>query len=143
MAPEVLNGKPYNKKVDVFSYGIILCELISRLEADPEEIPRSKVRGGRGEGWEGDGGGGMESIRKNVYDNQRSTQGDIEIKSEDGEWENRGREVLEGWRVVKECGLASFSGPAQLLVACNTVKWERAWYIFSHNVKGKKTVERL
>ena len=58
MAPEVLNGKSYNKKVDVFSYGIILCELISRLEADPEEIPRSRVRGegemeegGRGEKW--------------------------------------------------------------------------------------------
>ena len=65
MAPEVLNGKPYNKKVDVFSYGIILCELISRLEADPEEIPRSRVRGevgmeegGRGEKWIEEGGRG-------------------------------------------------------------------------------------
>jgi len=65
MAPEVLNGKSYNKKVDVFSYGIILCELISRLEADPEEIPRSRVRGeggmeegGRGEKWIEEGGRG-------------------------------------------------------------------------------------
>ena len=65
MAPEVLNGKSYNKKVDVFSYGIILCELISRLEADPEEIPRSRVRGeggmeegGRGEKWMEEGGRG-------------------------------------------------------------------------------------
>lgn len=43
MAPEVLNGKVYNEKADVFSYGIVLCELISRLEADPDEIPRRKV----------------------------------------------------------------------------------------------------
>ena len=43
MAPEVINGKPYDEKADVFSFGIILCELISRLEADPDELPRSRV----------------------------------------------------------------------------------------------------
>ena len=43
MAPEVLNGKPYNEKADVFSYGIVVCEVISRLDADPDEIPRMKV----------------------------------------------------------------------------------------------------
>ena len=64
MAPEVLNGKPYNKKVDVFSYGIILCELISRLEADPEEIPRSKVGGEKEEGGRGEGGGGEDGRRR-------------------------------------------------------------------------------
>ena len=48
MAPEVLNGKPYNEKADVFSYGIVVCEVISRLDADPDEIPRMKVRGGGG-----------------------------------------------------------------------------------------------
>lgn len=49
MAPEVLNGKPYNEKADVFSYGIVLCEIITRLSADPDDIPRSKVSwNGRG-----------------------------------------------------------------------------------------------
>ena len=43
MAPEVLSGKSYDEKADVFSYGIVVCEVISRLDADPEEIPRMKV----------------------------------------------------------------------------------------------------
>ena len=66
MAPEVLNGKPYHKKVDVFSYGIILCELISRLEADPEEIPRSRVRGegGMEKEWRREGGDGGRGWRR-------------------------------------------------------------------------------
>ena len=44
MAPEVLNGRVYDEKADVFSYGIVLCEVISRKDADPDEIPRRKVR---------------------------------------------------------------------------------------------------
>ena len=43
MAPEVLHGKLYNETADVFSYGIVLCEVISRLSADPDFIPRTKV----------------------------------------------------------------------------------------------------
>ena len=43
MAPEVLSGKSYDEKADVFSYGIVACEVISRLDADPDEIPRMKV----------------------------------------------------------------------------------------------------
>lgn len=43
MAPEVLSGKPYDKKADVFSYGIVLCEMISRKSADPDDIPRNNV----------------------------------------------------------------------------------------------------
>ena len=43
MAPEVLNGKRYDNKADVFSYGIVLCEIISRKDADPDDIPRNKV----------------------------------------------------------------------------------------------------
>jgi serine/threonine protein kinase len=30
MSPEVLLSKPYNEKVDVFSFGIIMCELFSK-----------------------------------------------------------------------------------------------------------------
>ena len=43
MAPEVLGGKPYGDRADVFSYGIILCEMIARREADPDELHRLKV----------------------------------------------------------------------------------------------------
>ncbi|XP_064392654.1 LIM domain kinase 1-like [Halichondria panicea] len=40
MAPEMLRGELYNEKVDIFSFGIVLCEIITRLQADPEELPR-------------------------------------------------------------------------------------------------------
>uniref|UniRef100_A0A3P8V1P9 dual-specificity kinase n=1 Tax=Cynoglossus semilaevis TaxID=244447 RepID=A0A3P8V1P9_CYNSE len=41
MAPEVLRGEVYNEKVDVFAYGIILCEVIARVQADPDFLPRT------------------------------------------------------------------------------------------------------
>ncbi|KAG7497768.1 dual specificity testis-specific protein kinase 1 [Solea senegalensis] len=41
MAPEVLRGEVYNEKVDVFAYGIILCEIIARIQADPDFLPRT------------------------------------------------------------------------------------------------------
>ncbi|XP_046963815.1 LIM domain kinase 1 isoform X1 [Vanessa cardui] len=40
MAPEMMNGKVYDEKVDVFSFGIILCEIIGRVSADPDFLPR-------------------------------------------------------------------------------------------------------
>lgn len=43
-APELLSGKPYDERADVFSYGIVLCEIMSRKTADPDEIPRTQVR---------------------------------------------------------------------------------------------------
>ncbi|XP_061664035.1 dual specificity testis-specific protein kinase 1 [Syngnathoides biaculeatus] len=42
MAPEVLRGELYNEKVDVFAYGIILCEVIARIQADPDILPRTE-----------------------------------------------------------------------------------------------------
>ncbi|KAJ8262615.1 hypothetical protein GJAV_G00168390 [Gymnothorax javanicus] len=41
MAPEVLRGELYNEKVDVFAFGIILCEIIARIQADPDFLPRT------------------------------------------------------------------------------------------------------
>ncbi|XP_052757691.1 LIM domain kinase 1 isoform X2 [Galleria mellonella] len=40
MAPEMMNGNSYDEKVDVFSFGIILCEIIGRVSADPDFLPR-------------------------------------------------------------------------------------------------------
>ncbi|XP_034006098.1 dual specificity testis-specific protein kinase 1 [Trematomus bernacchii] len=42
MAPEVLRGEVYNEKVDVFAYGIVLCEVIGRIQADPDILPRTE-----------------------------------------------------------------------------------------------------
>ncbi|CAH2052617.1 unnamed protein product, partial [Iphiclides podalirius] len=40
MAPEMMNGNVYDEKVDVFSFGIVLCEIIGRVSADPDYLPR-------------------------------------------------------------------------------------------------------
>ncbi|XP_076836094.1 dual specificity testis-specific protein kinase 2 isoform X1 [Brachyhypopomus gauderio] len=45
MAPEMLRGEPYNQKVDVFSFGIMLCEILARIPADPEVLPRTRDYG--------------------------------------------------------------------------------------------------
>lgn len=41
MAPEMLRGNKYDEKVDVFSFGIIMCEIIGRVQADPDFMPRT------------------------------------------------------------------------------------------------------
>ncbi|XP_038623899.1 dual specificity testis-specific protein kinase 1-like isoform X1 [Tachyglossus aculeatus] len=45
MAPEMLRGEPYDCKVDVFSFGIVLCEILGRIPADPEVLPRTQDYG--------------------------------------------------------------------------------------------------
>ncbi|KAJ8339424.1 hypothetical protein SKAU_G00362100 [Synaphobranchus kaupii] len=45
MAPEMLRGEPYDRKVDVFSFGIVLCEILGQIPADPEILPRTKDYG--------------------------------------------------------------------------------------------------
>uniref|UniRef100_A0A8C9W8G1 non-specific serine/threonine protein kinase n=1 Tax=Scleropages formosus TaxID=113540 RepID=A0A8C9W8G1_SCLFO len=41
MAPEMIQGKSYDEKVDIFSFGIMLCEIIGRVNADPDYLPRA------------------------------------------------------------------------------------------------------
>ncbi|XP_026477216.1 LIM domain kinase 1-like, partial [Ctenocephalides felis] len=41
MAPEMMKGNKYDEKVDIFSFGIVLCEIIGRVQADPDYLPRS------------------------------------------------------------------------------------------------------
>ncbi|XP_061119583.1 dual specificity testis-specific protein kinase 2 [Conger conger] len=45
MAPEMLRGEPYDRKVDVFSFGIVLCEILGQITADPEILPRTQDYG--------------------------------------------------------------------------------------------------
>ena len=43
MAPECLYGKSYCEQADVFSFGIVLAEIIARISADPDIMPRTNV----------------------------------------------------------------------------------------------------
>ncbi|XP_012937964.1 dual specificity testis-specific protein kinase 2 [Aplysia californica] len=45
MAPEVINGKFYDERADLFSFGIINLELTARIDADPETMPRTQSFG--------------------------------------------------------------------------------------------------
>ena len=43
MAPECFFGKSYCEQADVFSFGITLAEVITRIPADPDYMPRRNV----------------------------------------------------------------------------------------------------
>lgn len=45
MSPECLNSKYYDEKTDVFSFGIILIQLILRTDSDPDHIARTTAYG--------------------------------------------------------------------------------------------------
>uniref|UniRef100_A0A667WZD8 LIM domain kinase 1 n=1 Tax=Myripristis murdjan TaxID=586833 RepID=A0A667WZD8_9TELE len=42
MAPEMIHGKSYDERVDIFSFGIMMCEIIGRVSADPDYLPRTQ-----------------------------------------------------------------------------------------------------
>ncbi|XP_012736670.2 LIM domain kinase 1 [Fundulus heteroclitus] len=51
MAPEMIHGKTYDERVDIFSFGIMTCEIIGRVSADPDYLPRTNDFGLNVEGF--------------------------------------------------------------------------------------------
>ena len=45
MAPECITNLPYDQRADVFSFGVILLEVIGRVSADPDVLLRTPTFG--------------------------------------------------------------------------------------------------
>lgn len=43
LGADVTSVTPHSLQADVFAYGIILCETIARVPADPDYLPRTEV----------------------------------------------------------------------------------------------------
>ena len=45
MAPEVLAGRGYDARADIFGYGVTTCEVLTRVENDPDVLERTQAFG--------------------------------------------------------------------------------------------------
>ena len=45
MAPELIFGMPYDEKADVFSFGMVLAEMLTRRKPDDHFLARTPMRG--------------------------------------------------------------------------------------------------
>ena len=95
MAPECLHGQSYCEQADVFSFGITLAEIVARVSADPEYMPRTKVRERERRG-EGDRARRGRERRRKGRERKRGEAG------KQGGWQQGKKEMWEGLQRERE-----------------------------------------